>query len=247
MITKEELINISKKTGLNLYQQEKDYLLKLFLSIYYRKYEDAIFKGGTCLKYLFGLPRFSEDLDFNISINPKKYKSQVESTVRKINLIGIKTNFKKLQMFKDSFTCEIKFEGPLYIGKEESTNKVRIDAGRRTGTLLEPEWQLISSEYPETTQNFLVLAMNEKEMLAEKTACLFLRKKGRDLYDVWFLSKRGVKANRSLLIKKVGIDFSGSGISLSKKEYERDMKRLTNQIVPYKQALAEAKKICGLQ
>ncbi len=160
MITKEELINISKKTGLNLYQQEKDYLLKLFLSSYYKKYDDAIFKGGTCLKYLFGLPRFSEDLDFNISINPKKYKTQVKNIVRGINRIGIKTNFKKLQVFKDSFTCEIRFEGPLYIGKEKSTNKVRIDAGKRTGTLLEPEWQLVSSEYPETTQNFLVLAMS---------------------------------------------------------------------------------------
>lgn len=246
MITKEELINISKKTGLDLYQQEKDYLLKLFLSIYYKKYEDAVFKGGTCLKYLFGLPRFSEDLDFNISINPKKYKNQVESVIRKINLIGIKTNFKKLQVFKDSFTCEIRFEGPLYIGKEESTNKVRIDAGRRTGTLLEPEWQLINSEYPETTPNFLVLAMNEKEMLAEKITCLFLRKKGRDLFDVWFLSKRGVKVNRSFIIKKAGTDFSGLNITLSKKEYERDIKRLTNQIVPYKQALAEAKRIWGL-
>ncbi len=242
MITKEELINISKKTGLNLYQQEKDYLLKLFLSSYYKKYDDAIFKGGTCLKYLFGLPRFSEDLDFNISINPKKYKTQVENIVRGINRIGIKTNFKKLQVFKDSFTCEIRFEGPLYIGKEKSTNKVRIDAGKRTGTLLEPEWQLVSSEYPETTQNFLVLAMTEKEMLAEKIGCLFLRRKGRDLYDVWFLSKKGVKVNRSLRIKKAGADFSGSNITLSKKEYERDIERLTNQIIPYEQALAEAKK-----
>jgi len=33
---------------------------------------------------------------------------------------------------------------------------------------MEPEWRMIPSEYPETREQFLVLAMSEEEMLAEK-------------------------------------------------------------------------------
>jgi uncharacterized protein len=72
MISKKELQNIAQKNELHLYQQEKEYALKLFLYYYYKKFEDAIFKGGTAIKFCFNLNRFSEDLDFNIDITPKK-------------------------------------------------------------------------------------------------------------------------------------------------------------------------------
>jgi Uncharacterized conserved protein len=78
VISIQQLRRIGQKTGLNPYQQEKDYLLKLFLYSYFKKFDDAVFKGGTCIKYLFGLDRFSEDLDFNIIISPEKFREQVE-------------------------------------------------------------------------------------------------------------------------------------------------------------------------
>ena len=79
---------VSQATGLNLYQQEKEYLLKLFLYFYYKRYNDAIFKGGTCLKFLFGLDRFSEDLDFNVN-EPLKFRKQVRIILKDISQAGI--------------------------------------------------------------------------------------------------------------------------------------------------------------
>ena len=81
MISREQLIKIGKTTGLHLYQQEKDYMLKLFLYTYFRLFEDAVFKGGTCIKYVFGLDRFSEDLDFNLLISPEEFEHQVRRTL----------------------------------------------------------------------------------------------------------------------------------------------------------------------
>ena len=31
------------------------------------------FQGGTCLRFLFGLPRYSEDLDFTLEVDPSVY------------------------------------------------------------------------------------------------------------------------------------------------------------------------------
>jgi predicted nucleotidyltransferase component of viral defense system len=44
--------------------------------------------------------------------------------------------------------------------------------------------------------------MSLEEILVEKVVALTKRKKGRDLYDLWFLFSAGVKLNKKLLEKK---------------------------------------------
>lgn len=236
MISKEQLNNIAKNTDLNLYQQEKDYFLKLFLYFYYKKNQEAVFKGGTCLKYLLNLPRFSEDLDFNVK-NSRLFREQVKETLQVIEKLGLHSFFLKEEEFPDAYACEIGFWGPLYNGTAQTQNKFRIDAGYRTGTFRKPEWKLIKSEYPETPENFLILVMDEQEIFAEKVIALFQRKKGRDLFDLWFLIQAGIKLDKELLQKKlkrekVKINFNNI---ISQSEYERDMSKLASRMIPYGQ------------
>jgi uncharacterized protein len=240
MMSKEALNRVAQQTGLSLYQQEKDYLLKLFLHFYYKKYDDAIFKGGTCLKYLFGLDGFSEDLDFNIK-KVNKFKEQVHKTLEKFEEVGMMYSFRKEEEFIDSYTCTIGVEGPLFTGEKQTQNKFRIDAGYRVGTFKIPEWRIIKSEYPETTENILVQIMNLQEIFVEKIITLFNRKKGRDLYDIWFISNGGITLDKKLLKKKaakekVKLDF---GRICTKQEYERDMSKLTRKVIPYEQVKKE--------
>lgn len=244
MISKEELQKIAMETGLALYQQEKDYLLKLFLFYYYRQFSNAIFKGGTCLKYLLGIPRFSEDLDFNVR-KQKQFKEQVHAVLAHISRLGISSYFIKEELFPDAYTCEIGFHGPLWTGTPQTQNKFRIDAGYRMGTLQKPEWKLAKSEYPETGPSFLVLAMAMEEMMAEKIIALQQRRKGRDLYDLWFLKNAGVTLNKKLLQKKKKKEgIQDSGITLpTKQEYERDLSRLTTRIIPYGQVRKEIEEL----
>ena len=234
MISATELKNIAKKTGLTLYQQEKDYLLKLYLYYYYTSFDDAVFKGGTCLKYVYGLPRFSEDLDFNISIAPETFQKQTHSTLKKIKQSALKPYFIKEERFTNAYTSEIGIHGPLYKGTEVSRNKIRIDAGKRIGTLLPTTWKIINSEYPETKQHFLVQTMNEEELLVEKIIALINRDKGRDLYDTWFLIEKGTKLNKNLFKQKTNTPFLIDTIP-TEKTYLRDITKLTNQVIPYEQ------------
>jgi predicted nucleotidyltransferase component of viral defense system len=236
VISLEQLKGLARKNGLTVYQQEKDYFLKLFLYEYFRRYQDAIFKGGTCLRYLFGIDRFSEDLDFNLKASPEKFKVQARKVIKELGSIGIESYFIKEEEFEDAYTCEIGFNGPLYQGTPQTRNKIRIDAGKRIGTLREPEWRMIPSEYPETREQFLVLAINEEEMLVEKVIALMERRKGRDLYDVWFLLEKGVRFDKGLLNKK-GVSKVEFGRFPSEAEYERDMRRLTSRVIPYAQVV----------
>ncbi len=242
MMSRAGLTDIAKRTGLTLYQQEKDYLIKLFLYNYFRRFDSAVFKGGTCLRYLYGTDRFSEDIDFNITIQPKEFATQVNRILKEVKLVGIESGFIKKELFKDAYTCEIRFYGPLYKGTNQTQNKFRIDAGKRGGIIKEPRWELISSEYPETREHFLIQTMDEQELLAEKLKTLFERGKGRDLYDVWFLTKIGVKINLDLYYKKGGKKPNLSKIP-SKKEYERDMEKLSNRMIPYAQIKSDLRRV----
>ncbi|MCK4717971.1 MAG: nucleotidyl transferase AbiEii/AbiGii toxin family protein [Thermoplasmata archaeon] len=238
MISRDQLREIGRRTGLHLYQQEKDYLLKLFLYNYFRRFDNAVFKGGTCIKYLYNTQRFSEDLDFNISISPSEFGQQVERTLKEIKLLGIDNGFMKEELFSESYTCDIWFHGPLYGGTEQTRNRFRIDAGKRGGIMRDPQWRLLYSEYSETKERFLVQIMDEEEMLVEKVITLLERKKGRDLYDVWFLLSSEIKLNVELFYKKRGMGIEGETI-ISKAEYERDMEKLTPVLIPYAQIRKE--------
>lgn len=241
MISEEYLRELSKRTDLHLYQQEKDYLLKLFLYFYYSSFEDVVFKDGTCLKYVHGLNRFSEDLDFELVVEPEKFQDQVEKVLEVIKKIGIESEYIKEERFEKAYTAEIAFRGPRYDGSKHSRNKFRIDAGERLGLVVEPRWRFIESEYPETRNRFSVLVMGEEELLAEKIISLFERDKGRDLYDVWFMLEKGLEPDVDLIRRKYDKEMSWRKV-VDKERYSSDLKRLVRRTIPYDQVREEVKK-----
>lgn len=245
MISLAQLRALSRRSGLNLYQQEKDYALKLFLFAYYGSKGDAVFRGGTCLRYLHGVDRFSEDLDFNLGSTPPAFRLQVIRVLKELRLMGMDASLSKEESFYEAYTCEIGFAGPLFIASSGPRNKIRIDAGARGGTMRKPEWRLLGSEYPETGLRFLVLAMSAEEILAEKVSALLGRRKGRDLYDAWFLLSSKVALDRELLLRK-GVGKLDLRDIVDRREYERDMRRLTRSPVPYEQAVREVSAALGL-
>lgn len=155
-----------------------------------------------------------------------------------IELTGINNGYIKKELFEEAYTSEIWFNGPLYSGTKLTRNKFRIDGGTRGRLVKQPKWELISSTYPETKRRFLVKTMDSRELLLEKIISMFNRNKGRDLYDVWFLLKSGLVIDKDLLKQKVpkGLDMDKYP---TKTEYERDMNRLTNRVIPYKQVINE--------
>lgn len=65
MLSRAELEKFMSVLGFNIWQVERDYLQHLFLMLLSRHAgNELVFKGGTSLQKVYGLNRFSIDIDF---------------------------------------------------------------------------------------------------------------------------------------------------------------------------------------
>jgi len=200
MLTKEDLRKFTSLTGFNLWQTEKDYLQHLFLIFLSRESKDElVFKGGTALQKAYGLNRFSIDLDFTLRKEIKE--SLIEKICRDITLFGFECKSEKIkENLAISFKLAVK--GPLYDGSERSISTLRIEISKREKVLLEPEAREIVPVYTDL-HPYTVLIMHPKEILAEKIRAILTRTKAKDLYDLWFLLKKGVSIDLALVNEKL--------------------------------------------
>ncbi len=200
MISKDELLDLARFHRLKPHQQEKHYLQSILLnSLYSVTTNELVFKGGTALFFLFGLPRFSEDLDFTIVSSLKKEKL-IENVSRDLIALGILHRIHHVKENNTSLSFTVGAEGPLFT-KEIERNHVRIEISKRE-TVMSSFAHEISSYYPDIP-SFSILAMDNKEILAEKVRALFSRSYARDLFDIYFLLKKGVIVNKGLIAEKL--------------------------------------------
>lgn len=144
MLTKKQLRAIAADRGINPYYLEKEYLQTIFLYSLFKEKRDFVFKGGTCLKLAYNYARYSEDLDFNSNLLPENIQREVSAALKSFPLLGIEYEIIKEDLFGDSCTAKIRFKGPFFSGKLESTNTIQIDVGYRGGTNITPRWVQIN-------------------------------------------------------------------------------------------------------
>ena len=188
MITREILEETARKKRLfNKEYIEKDYFQDLLLFNIYKQTNLLIFKGGTALSKLYGLQRFSEDLDFTLMGD-----TNIEETIRKA-LLNINNSYiKKIKRLK------IAFKGII-----TKYNTVRIDINLKNIILEKFNVKNYVSSYPDINPfNLRVLSL--KEIVAEKIHSLLNRESARDLYDLFFLLKF-VDIDKQLITKKLEI------------------------------------------
>lgn len=211
MISREMLLEIGKKKGLvNKEHIEKDYFQDLFLFNLFKKTNKFIFKGGTALYKLYGLQRFSEDLDFSLfeDLDFKFIEDIMKSIVEKIPYFKIKS----IKKIKDSILIKISCEGIL-----TRYNSLRIDINFKNKVINGFDIKNYVSEYVDINP-FSLRMLTLEEIIAEKIHSIFMRDKARDLFDLFFLlriskfDKRlveeklkifNIKYNQSLLEKKI--------------------------------------------
>ena len=149
------------------------------------------FVGGTALRFLFNLPRYSEDLDFSLTepTGEARFEKHMESV--RVDLqaeaydVDIRTRVDNVVA-----AAMVKFRGLLYELRlsphpnEVITVKVEIDTRPPAGALTETR----------LVRRFIMLNLhhyNKPSLLAGKLHAILSRKftKGRDLYDLaWYLS-----------------------------------------------------------
>ena len=166
----------------------------------------AAFQGGTSLRILYGLSRFSEDLDFilqeaNADFDWSKY---LDKLLRHLDDFGLKTEVKdkshmdqavKRAVIKDN-SISNQLDLSFYRGQEDQkqTIKLEIDVNPPTGSSFEYTYKDFPADYELCHQD---LASN----FALKIHALLCRKflKGRDWYDLLWYIKNQVKPNLILL------------------------------------------------
>ncbi len=149
------------------------------------------FVGGTALRFLYSLPRFSEDLDFSL-LSPDRqpgFKDALQKVKRLFSLEGYNISI-TLNDRKTVFSSFIRFPGLLHeLGLSQQKSqvfsiKLELDTNPPTG----------SNSTTTIVRRHVTLNIchhDKASLMAGKLHAVFSRKwtKGRDLYDLaWYLA-----------------------------------------------------------
>ncbi len=234
MISREEIIGLSKLHGIRPWQEELRYMQVLILNSLYN--EDVVFKGGTYLWLFHGLRRFSVDLDFTAGSPPDN--NLAETVSRNLALIGINNQFKIIRNNNVTLSFRIISNGPLNTGVLDRA-PVHVEISKREKVIMEKI--PLKFDFPEYNLPVRILSgMNLEEVLAEKVRAIYTRKKARDIYDIYFLiTYKNVKFNRGLINQKLeyyNIEFQKNSflneIEKQHKTFSTELKNIVMDRIP---------------
>lgn len=180
-------------------------------------FEHAAFYGGTALRILYGLDRFSEDLDFTLQKANAKFEwaPYVKTAADEFHAYGFEVEFveKKKNIdsqIKSAFLKANTLESMLKIGALQGSLK-----GMHPETLLRIKVEIdtdpipglsVTNQYIKAPIPVSISTVVESDLFACKLhAALYRawknRVKGRDWYDVVWFIRRGVPLNLAYLTK----------------------------------------------
>jgi len=167
--------------------------------------EHIIFQGGTALRWVYGGMRFSEDLGFVTTLSEKEIEKLMESTLKNMNSVctaqfglgSIEQKRKKrrpdaFQVFfiyrpekqRERIAVKVEFERLQHGCLPEYEHVVLRDLPSVASMIASGDLMPYSSS--------ILLAETGEEILSDKIRAIYERKyiKGRDIYDIWWLSEQ---------------------------------------------------------
>jgi predicted nucleotidyltransferase component of viral defense system len=216
MLTKEQLQKLSKEYKINEYVVAREYFQLILLKELYEKNfsEKIFFKGGTCIRLIYGGSRFSEDLDFTVEIEQKEFEKEIQKFFQEME-------GKYPLTFKEKDTIA----GKTYLTTIETDflkQKVyiKLDFSFRE-KVLKPNGEIIKdNQYPVIFRGH-IYCLSKDELLAEKIRALLHREKSRDIYDIWMLLELEARFKEDMIEKK--LEYYGSSYNT-----EEIIKRIEN-------------------
>jgi len=192
---------VSRKNGYNTkLNAMREYLQAYVLRVMHDQgvFRSAAFLGGTALRFLYDLPRFSEDLDFS-STGEQTFSFQIllKKIISELSLAGydVAATYNDKKTVNSGF---IKFSNLMFeagispLKSQKFSIKVEFDNNPPKGAVFTT--QIVNKFFP-----ISFLSYNIESLLAGKLHALVSRKytKGRDYFDLgWYLSKwKGIEPN----------------------------------------------------
>ncbi len=171
-----------------------------------RFFEHAAFYGGTALRLLYGLDRFSEDLDFSLIHRSEKFSFDKYAVALKneLNSFGFEVTFETKKKTSDThiesaflkantYNQLLLIEAPLYILSgidKHRVIKIKLEVDTNPPAGADTEMKYVFSPI-----QFAVRTFTLPSLFAGKMQDLLFRRwktrvKGRDWYDfVWYISR----------------------------------------------------------
>jgi len=182
------------------------------------------FVGGTALRFMFGLPRFSEDLDFSLE-NDKGYKP--EQWMKKLKNDLLLAGFNISLSWNDRTTLHkawikidelLKDAGLAVMSNQKLSIKLEIDTRPPRGAIVEKK--IITRHTVFSIQHH-----DLPSLMAGKVHALVTRKyaKGRDWYDlVWYRGMRPPIEPNLIQLQHALDQTEGKGL-FNADEWKRDL------------------------
>ncbi len=196
-------------------------------------FKHAVFQGGTCLRIIHGLNRFSEDLDFilnkaDITFNWEPYLAAIKTEFEAFGLsLSVIDRSKATGPVKKAFLKEKSFGKVLNLHYERTrtdtqniTIKLEIDTNPPVGSV--SETHVLDYPYP-----LSLTTQDRPSLFAGKCHALLCRNyvKGRDWYDfIWYIQQK-IKPNFIFLenaLKQFG-PYQGQKINVEKKWLSQEL------------------------
>lgn len=168
--------------------------------------EDIIFMGGTCLRFVYNIQRFSEDLDFDLNVDEKKFNFNkfCIDLQRELSLQNLAVAISKKEN-EILYRASVKFSGILFqanLSSQKTENlMINIEIDKDPSKHLITEVKIINH----FNKIFPLLVNNKETLFAEKMKAVLFRKytKARDYFDlVFFLSDQRNQPNYKILQEK---------------------------------------------
>jgi predicted nucleotidyltransferase component of viral defense system len=200
-----------------------EYLQSEVLSILYdSKYGRCLsFLGGTCLRFVYRIERFSEDLDFDLIKEDLDCGDLASFFQKKLTERGFSVDT-RVKQTKNIFIIFVKFSAVMMemglSGMEDQKIKIKFEVDPKPYKNIKYESRVVSA-YGKT---FNIIANTAETLFAQKIIALKFRpyQKGRDFYDlVWFLAQKNIEPNYDIL-KEKGIQIA------NRKEMAAELKKI---------------------
>jgi predicted nucleotidyltransferase component of viral defense system len=198
---KEWLAKFNYTTVEQEFKAKREILQHIILSGLSRSdfYTHAAFYGGTALRILYGLPRYSEDIDFSLNYKDaeftlEKYLPIIEEECKLYGLditIKIKHNINPNAIQSAFLKDNTQWSEIIFDGKRDKLIhdvKVKIEIDRNPPLKFNTEQKLIVTPY-----SFYVNTFTKESLFAGKMHVLLFREwktrvKGRDWFDLeWYI------------------------------------------------------------
>ena len=202
------------------YQVEQDLiihrsLVALFSDDFIR--ERLAFRGGTALHKLFLAPatRYSEDIDL-VQIKAEPFGVIIDKIRELLSFLGTPRINQKLHNNTLIYRIQSEDDVPMKLKIEVNTREhFSVYGIQNIPVHLDSEWY---------DSKALVSTYELNELLATKLRALYQRKKGRDLFDLWY-AMNNADVNTERVIKAFKHYMSEEGNKITQKDFIENMEK----------------------